>query len=324
MGISTPRPFALLTCAILVVACSADSGGDTEAAPSTQWTSDFEPPAGAGETPAGVPDDGGPWNRRLLLATSPDGLTWTRSDRVLANQADAQSMVIGPDGAIFVYYLTNYEPYRDQLVVAVSPDEGATWVHKTLDFQYADGVVKGADPAMIRLDDGRLRMYFSAHGPTGVQTRSAVSADGLSFVQEDGIRHESPTEGIVAPSVIRGADGYHLFWVSKEGKNGHATSPDGMTFTDTGATADLGPGIFIAESGLAYEDGYRMFAFSGPDGGHDLYFAHSPDGTNWTLEPAPLIDKTDDPLHRGGIRGGTAVQLADGAYLMVYASYIPE
>jgi len=311
---------ATITAAHLTLSATASVIAQTE----TQC-SDFTPPAGAAPTPAGVTDDGGTFNRRLLLATSPDGLTWTKTNQVLANQGDAQSMIVGPDGTIFVYYLTYHEDYRDLMVAAVSSDNGETWCHKALDFTYVEGVAKGADPAMLSLSDGRFRMYFSGSSDsTGVKTRSAVSSDGISFVQESGVRFPNDNGRPIAPSLIQIGATTHLFWVSGM-SNGHATSTDGQTFVDVG-TVDLGGGNYIAESGLEFDDGYRMFVFGPPNtDGHELYFAYSADGASWTFEPEPLLPIDDgSSLETNGIRGATAAQLDDGTYLMVYASNIPS
>lgn len=330
----------LATSSTLSLGCSSDSsdsdspgtGEDVATSDETQpdskveWTSDFTPPSGAGDPPPGVPaDDGGPWKRRILLATSSDGLIWTRKDEMLANQGDAQSMIVRPDGTIFVYYITNHESYRDELVAAVSPDNGETWYHKAVDITYVDGVGKAADPAMLLLPDGRLRMYFSGTSDsTGVKTRSAVSTDGFSFEQEAGVRFSSDTGPSTAPSVIQIGTTTHLFWI-KGAFNGHATSTDALTFVDAG-TVDLGMGNFIAESGLGFEDGHRMFVFGPPNtDGHELYFAHSADGESWTLEPQTLLPIDDgSSLESNGVRGATAAKLADGTYLMVYATNIPD
>jgi len=170
-------------------------------------------------------------------------------------------------------------------------------------------------------------MYFSGTSPGEplVQTRSAVSTDGLTFVQEPGVRFSSDTGPTTAPSVIQIGPTTHLFWILTGGINGHATSTDAMTFEDVG-TVDLGMGYVIAESGLEFGDGYRMFVFGPPNtDGHELYSAHSNDGDSWALDSEALLPIDDgSSLESKGIRGATAAKLKDGTYLMVYASNIPD
>jgi hypothetical protein len=64
------------------------------------------PAEGAEPKPANASDPSGPWSRRLMLATSQDGLAWQKKNEILVDQGDAPSMVADKDGTIFVYYVT--------------------------------------------------------------------------------------------------------------------------------------------------------------------------------------------------------------------------
>ena len=64
-----------------------------------ELTADFEPTIG------GIDKQGdGPWKMRMLLATSTDGLNFTRSNIVLADQANTPSIVVDKNGLIYIYY----------------------------------------------------------------------------------------------------------------------------------------------------------------------------------------------------------------------------
>ena len=113
-------------------------------------------------------------------------------------------------------------------------------------FELEDGVrVEGDHPGIIRLKNGRIRIYFSRFGQPGL--RSAVSADGLTFQVEDGIRlaggrRGAPDErGMIHPSVVRLPDGRTRIYYDAVGEpdsqfdlgwNGvmSATSKDGLSF----------------------------------------------------------------------------------------------
>jgi len=55
---------------------------------SFKWVSDVTPGRGPGIPLKGVVD--GPWNHRLLLATSTDGIHWNKTYKFLADQASSR------------------------------------------------------------------------------------------------------------------------------------------------------------------------------------------------------------------------------------------
>jgi len=63
------------------------------------WVSDVRPASGPGIPPPGVKEDG-PWNHRLLIATSDDGIEWNKTSRILADQASVPDVIVDNEGYV--------------------------------------------------------------------------------------------------------------------------------------------------------------------------------------------------------------------------------
>ncbi|MDP2931431.1 MAG: hypothetical protein Q8O05_02890 [Chloroflexota bacterium] len=157
-----------------------------------------------------------------------------------------------------------------------------------------------SDPTLVRLKDGRVRMFYKgATGPGGPgqsvhSVFSAVSTDGLSFKKE-GIRidpQQTPDRGWASvPEAIVLPDGrVRLYYVSDglDVKHGivSAVSEDGLSFTreDTRLTGFVDPAIIRLADGT-----YIMLAVAFPfgpggrltDAAPGIYSFTSLDGINF-------------------------------------------
>jgi len=160
----------------------------------------------------------------------------------------------------------------------ISNDDGKTWTQEP-----GTRKTMSTFPDVIKLADGRYRMYFQGAGVI----KSAISNDGLSFTDEAGTRIDTTnTEGltldnVAAPTVALQADGTFvllyrgtintqyfaktpnpttqvLFW---------ATSTDGLSFTKKGIAIDSRndtlDGQLDGPDLVKWDDGsYRVFATS--------------------------------------------------------------
>ena len=105
-------------------------------------------------------------------------------------------------------------------------------------FVLEEGIrVQGQHHALARLDDGRLRIYYSTATSGGVV--SAVSEDGLEFTPEPGTRlGDKPRERPIHLSVIRAGSGWRMYYDADASQPGEmapdwrgirsAYSPDGL------------------------------------------------------------------------------------------------
>ena len=322
----------LATLALSTWFCLVGCGNGVGASTTLYSENDFEPPVGSASAPAGVADNGGNWSRRLLTATSTDdGLTWTKTNAVISDQADAQSIVADDVGRLYCYFVTNHEDHRDETVVAISYDQGSSWVFKTLTFTgLATGARPPVDPAVVRLDDGRFRMYFSSNMAGAVpyvSTFSALSSDGLNFTLESGVRDSRSDRSVVAPAIVP-ADGgvLNLFAIVHGGTNSHATATDGLNFTvQPDMTFADSEGSYFVSDGIAVTGGYRAFLFQGHyHANSHLRSAFSADGVSWSLESGHRLElDTSTGVEAETVRGGRVVRRLDGSLLMVYVSEIP-
>lgn len=168
--------------------------------------------------------------------------------------------------------------------------------------------LSGSAPRVLRLDDGRLRMF---HG-RGISIASSVSSDeGLTWTDE-GVRLTAAATGypaITPPGVTR-VGGVWRMYFSDGSQIGNgvsaiksATSSDMLNWT-VDAGVRIGPGSTLSGGGT------HPAAFTNPDGSVSLFYgrlafgqsafymftARSTDGVNFTAET--LIDtlgKSNDP-----------------------------
>ncbi len=288
-------------------------------------TSDFTPPTGK----ADGPDDFNAWNSRLLFATSTDGLTWTRTDQLITDQANVPSVVV-KDGRIFVYFVTWAEELRNQIAVAISTDGGKSWVFKEIIITGRQG--NPTDPDVVLLSDGTFRLYFTSQIPdvSEIQTFSAMSDDGITFTLEEGTRISSAEDGanVVNVKVMDLGGTLHLYGLNEYGPDGlyHATSTDGLTFTKQDTIEEK----MILSSAIALDEGYRFYGFR-HTGSKDAKYSFeidswtSEDGFTWAQDEGTrlTVDGTS-AMEKNFVKDPAVVQLEDGTYMMFYITAIPD
>lgn len=187
------------------------------------------------------------------------------------------------------------------------------------------------DPSLVKLDDGRYRMYYKgANGPGGPgqsihRVFSAVSLDGITFVKE-GLRLES--EGTIdrgwasVPEVIRTFDGrWRMYYVS-DAAEGHgiasALSDDGLNFTREPGQRIIGmvdPAVVTLPNGQYWLFG--MIGLGKPDSDRGIYSATSANGVTFVMDPGPLV-RPGGANDLAGLYDPTVVALPDGRYRMYY------
>jgi hypothetical protein len=290
-------------------------------------TSDFTPPTGAGNGPG----EHGPWNNRLLSATSKDGLTWTRTGAVVTDQGDVPDLVIDKQGWVYLYYTGwTVGNQNNKTVVAISQDLGKSWVYKYITITGADGGSDKVDPDVQILDDGTFRLYatWDPSDGKGARTHYFESKDGLSFTFGGQAYYQSGSKGMLDPTTIKIGSTWHLFAGGQSNTpsgNFHATSTDGKTFT---TAEDImfasGSQMMAVSNGLAVDGGYRMYCFNHGDPAA-IYSFFTTDGVTWTEEAGKRLEvDSSTGKESGSVKDASVVRLPDGSYLMVYVSQIPK
>lgn len=262
------------------------------------------------------PNGEGPYFHQISSATSSDGLTWTHDNKTLIEHASVPAAIVIPDGKVRLYYVdaSQVGPNQPENVnCAESADGGATF--KVLNCKIANrSGAKAVDPSIVRLSDGRYRLYYyAATGNTDTKDKhsiySAISTDGIQFTQEQQV-FEYP--GLVDPDV---------FWTGKEwlmyvfsitdGTTVVAKSSDGLNFTYVGASTLKNWGTTAP---YRLDDGrLRLYTFNQPNAQQVASFV-STDGINWMQDPgirltAPEGKQLTDPF---------VVRLSDGTWKMFF------
>jgi hypothetical protein len=236
------------------------------------------------------------------------GLCGAVSPRVIALPGGGYRMyytqILPREG--FAQGANDYDNATTRILSATSSD-GVAWTPERgvrLSAQAGGaGKFRVASSEVVPLDDGseRLRMYYECcAGPQSQQNsiRSAVSADGLDWTVETGVRLELSDRNITSPRIIFLDDGRCRLYCGERGRGIiSAMSEDGgLTFEvepDLRVAADqsfdrfatFAPEIILLPSG-----GYRMFyaGYGDPKRAHILT-AVSDDGLNWLKDSEPVL-----------------------------------
>ncbi len=287
-------------------------------------TNDFTPPTGA-VLGRGDPDNGA-WQKRLMMAVSTDGLTFTRTNKVLTDQANVPDFLVLPSGLLMLYYSGGIVGDRSNVIAAaISPDEGKTWFFKYVDIEGFRGAPPG-DPDVRLREDGTIRLYFTA-GVPGSQfpmIHYADSTDGLHF-QYRGPAFTIEGEAVLDSFTVPINGEWHMYTLSTHDlRLWHGVSTDGETFRSVDpALFPVRGRPYIPTNEIVLEDGrIRFYAFT--PGGSDIRSFITADGYTWEEEPeARLTLDTANGLEKEFLKDAAVVRLSDGTYLMMYTTLIP-
>ncbi len=250
--------------------------------------------------------EGGPYFDQIYSASSPDGLTWTHDGKLLLDHASAPTAVVTREGKILLYYVdATKEPETTNC--AISEDGGKTFTPLNLTIQNLT-VAKTLDPSVVRLKDGRYRLYY--FNGIGTQTIfSAISDDGIHFTQETAVL---PPLQLIDGDVFKGWKEWLMVVASFDQQQGSfiAASRDGTNFqvVKPFVSKEYRPANPLKIGGGKF----RLYAFNLRGGTIESFV--STNGLDWTAEPgirlAPL------PGHR--VADPMVIQLPDKSWKMFY------
>ncbi len=223
--------------------------------------------------------------RGIELATSEDGLNFELKGSMVIPDipGSGQEMVTNPSVFKLSYgrYRMIYEGARmtndekggryqtDRKLYSAISSDGMIWTKEpgTRFWDYGDGKpgeIFTSVPDVIRLADGRLRMYYTK----GATSATALSGDeGLTWVKETNLDLRKVA---VDPDILQLEDGsYKLFFTTFESEFGigeqwvvGASSADGINFVlDNGKLVEPGTsgGLITDPDVVKTGDGYRMY-----------------------------------------------------------------
>lgn len=233
--------------------------------------------------------------------------TWQEKGVAVAGQyADADAVDLG-NGTYRLYYAVEPEvPGNKMEIFSATSSDGISWTKES-----GNRKEFAAFPDVLKLPDGRWRMYFQSNKDGGI--KSAISTDGLQFTDEPGLRIDTKEPGytlrdVGAQSTTILADGSYLmiyhgtidepYQTSEKLPNSTtqiyfwATSTDGLTFTRKGLAIDSRDntllGLADGADFVRWDDGeLRVYFWSYTGIYHSVYA----DGTF----SAPVFDFTNNP-----------------------------
>lgn len=245
-----------------------------------------------------------PYYHKVYRAFSNDGLTFQKEGVMLVDHASVPAILKKDDGSYILYYVNGA---IDTVDCSISRD-GKTWTPGNCTI-YGFTERRAWDPYVVKLDDGTYRLYFVSPPQLGTASgqatkiMSAVSRDGISWLQEKGVRLTESGKALIDPAVIRMGDRWRLFtWYPGSGPMAPpeqstmvaAVSSDGLSFTKE---REFQPGGGIPEVA-------RL-----PDGRYALYFCGkgievltSADGLQWSGKTGTGLPGCDPSVIQEGSR----------------------
>ena len=293
--------------------------------------------------PSGLPSvsgytSDGPGPRRILLATSSDGLTFTRSAKLVSDQANTPNMIVLSSGRILLYY-TAYDVdgsaqssdgnNQDAIVVAVSDDQGANWKHYCVGMTGFGAHPPIGDPDVIKLSNGTYRMYVTNGDSSGnISILSATSTDGFNFTKEGTALNTSSTNYKDSLTALIGSQYVMFVLNSTNGYMKKAVSTNGTSFTagtdsDYQITVSSAAQSFVLSNWFDVGNGtFRVFAFSGAT--KDIRSFTTTDGSTFTADSTVSLGlPLNSSIEKSWVKDAAVQKLTNGTYLMAYVTETP-
>lgn len=265
-----------------------------------------------------------PGGAQLRAAVSADGLTWTRLPGSLVDQAATPSLVLGPAGVPLLYMTAHaVNGNQDGFSVAIGSADGRSWQHCQVTLKGFPANLLGVDPDVVALPGGGYRAYLTggvgpaSSGPPLIGIHYADSTDGLTWTY-GGVAYQRPTS-VLDSVTFQVGNTWHMYTlIDTPAVMEHATSKDGRTFTyaDTRSIPMDGQPVVLSQVASV---GGQSRAYGFLPRGAGIVSLVTTDGV--TMQADPNRSLTLDPtLEYLFIKDPAVTKLADGSYLMVYAT----
>ena len=254
---------------------------------------------------------------QIYRAFSSDAFNFTPENVLLLDHASVPDAVVGPDGETWVYYVNGEAAQHG--IWAARQNAAGEW--EAIDCVRIDGQFNGnaVDPDIVRLPDGRYRLFFyegffTTPVPQDAGDHpifSAISGDGLNFTLEQQL---VALEDVTDPSAVRLPDGSWLLALPQKGETLVLPSADGFNFDPAGIVR-LSPGG-IPELAALPDGRVRLFYAIG--GGIGSYIS-SDNGQTWQAESGLRINK---PVGEEIAADPSLLALPDGSYELYYKTTV--
>ena len=285
-------------------------------------------------------------NYRLLLATSTNGVVWTRTGQVLADQSSVADALVLPSGRLLAYFVAGGQRVAgatetiNEIKLAVSDDQGATWLYRDVSFlPDLAGATKPVDPNAVLATNGDVRLLVTIDpdqdGTNRPCSYAAVSTNGgAAFAlftnapafQIAGTDLLDPENFEFGPGVWRiwtgGVPGRNLAGLSTDG--GYSFANEGE-FCSAVNPDDTNKCLIVSDVLADGAAGWLMYAFSDLATGKNIRRLASADAGAWTLDGdfEFHVDTNASAVESTDVWAPSVVSFADGTYLMIYETRIP-
>ncbi len=291
------------------------------------------------------PPRGGPWNNDVLVYRV--GANGEVTRMATFERAGVPTIARMKDGRLIAahqHFPENNNAEFDKVAVHFSSDDGRNWTAPQVIRveNLPQGMRFPFDPTLVPLPDGNLRLYFTgnmarAHQRGTPAIHSAISADGVNYTYEPGVRFAVEERMVIDCAVVLHHGLFHLYAPdnglpalpgdsprgqagvpAREGVGYHATSKDGLTFSRVADVQIVGRRRWL---GNAQSDG-KVITFFGtgepsgngfplagrPPGG--VWMGVSNDGRDFRLVQTPAIPVADPGAV--ALRGGSWIVVGTG------------
>ena len=216
----------------------------------------------------------GPWNHRVLLAESKDGLNWSIQERPLAEQASVPELLAGPDGRPILLLVDASGGARPGGLGALALEADGAWFGRETN-------LRGADPNVVRLKDGTYRGYTKERDGAIIVF---ASRDGLQW-ERSGVAFRDDRYSNSTDSAVFETPEVWVMLISLRPPLLRSPSSDGLQFTTDGEMLDLGGSV---SDTVKVEGGWRTFFHvnASPRTGGKMLIrsAFTADGKTWRAE----------------------------------------
>ena len=263
-------------------------------------------------------DPNGPFYHKVYKDLSSDGLNFTQKGEMILDKASVPDVVKTSDGKLYIYAVDGGSRSNSGLMVAISLDNGTSWKQGSVQIKREGEELSAADPQAILQDDGAIRLFYLV--ATGLpdkknnqpintdqgtfMIKSALSPDGVNFIEEKGTRYQSVDEQITDPDVIKISNKWYMY-LSKGPQLIATVSNDGNTFEFLQSIRQNGS---VSKTVPIDNNQFRQYFCR-----EGISSATSIDGLNWTDDPGFRIKLVPDEI----ICDPSPVKI-DSGWLMIY------
>lgn len=252
----------------------------------------------------------GPWNHRVLLAASADGLNWAVRPETLAEKASVPELFLDPQGRATILFV-DASGTREG-VGALQRNDGV--------WRRVETNLREVDPNVVRLADGTYRAYVKA-GLDGSMAAYS-SSDGLNWAPLGEVFRDARYPNATDPDVFQTQDEWVML-ISLGARLVRCASTDGLKFVTDGTVLEWGGSV---SDTVKVPGGWRTFFHvnGNPQTGTRMKIrsAFTADGRNWRVEEGDRVIAPPSGPAALGVADPAPVQLPDGSWLMAIKSFI--